>query len=96
MEANLLDYFPRVFLDLKFIDKKITNFGAADLLLDFRKYQKFIARVSNFCIFYCKCKTINAQIIKRQYCSFAGCKKHETLRRSFAFHQTYRCLQNDQ
>lgn len=48
MEANLLDYFPRVFLDLRFIDKKITNFGAADLLLDFRKYQKYIACVSNF------------------------------------------------
>lgn len=45
-EANLIDEFPRVFLNLLFVEKKIMNYGVADLLLDYKKYKSLIANVS--------------------------------------------------
>lgn len=40
--AKLFDEFPRLFFDLDFIQAKIMHTGLSDLLLDLRKYRKYI------------------------------------------------------
>lgn len=40
--ADMLEEFPRWFLNLKFLESKICVAGPADLLTDLRKYRKYI------------------------------------------------------
>lgn len=41
--ADMLEEFPRWFLNLKFLESKICVTGPADLLADLKKYRKYIA-----------------------------------------------------
>lgn len=41
--ADMLEEFPRWFLNLKFLEAKIYVTGPADLLMDLKKYRKYIA-----------------------------------------------------
>ena len=51
-EAGYLDEFPKIYLELKFIEKKLLIHGAADVLYDFKKYKDYITNeVTNGFIF---------------------------------------------
>ncbi|XP_065223412.1 apoptotic protease-activating factor 1 isoform X2 [Planococcus citri] len=46
-EAGCLSEFPKLYLDLEFIETKILIHGAADVLYDFKKYKDFITTTEN-------------------------------------------------
>lgn len=46
-EAEYYEEFPKLYLDLKFIESKIMAHGPADVLYDLKKYKNYIANVSS-------------------------------------------------
>ncbi|XP_046746369.1 uncharacterized protein LOC124411328 [Diprion similis] len=45
-EGELLNKFPKVYFDFKFIEAKIYHIGPGDLLIDLKKYRKYITQES--------------------------------------------------